>query len=122
MALHIPRICTDSCRVDIRPRPDTPHRWQLYCCDHGLHILWCTDDQARDLYWDLYSQDLFTAKYSYTNRRNVMKRKYRDESKTHESRESRKEEQRETRMERMGYRETASGRMVKSSPRRSLFN
>lgn len=51
-----------------------------------------------------------------------MKRKYRDESKTHESRESRKEEQRETRMERMGSRETESGRMVKSSPRRSLIS
>ena len=51
-----------------------------------------------------------------------MKKRYRDESAAHERRESRSEERRETAMERKGYRETASGRMVKSSPRRSLFS
>jgi hypothetical protein len=51
-----------------------------------------------------------------------MKKRYRDNTAAHERRESRSQEQREERMERRGYRETASGRMVKSSPRRSLFN
>ncbi len=52
----------------------------------------------------------------------IMKKRYRDESKRHESRESKSEERRETAMEKRGYKETESGRMVKSSPRRSLLS
>lgn len=51
-----------------------------------------------------------------------MKRKYRDESKRHENAENKRKESRETEMEKRGYRETAAGRMVKSSPRRSLLS
>lgn len=121
MALHIPRSCSDSCRVHIRPRPDTPHRWQLYCCDHFKHIKWCTDQQAQELYQDLYGQDLLSLNIHTNQQERTMKKRYRDESRAHERRESRSQEQREERMERRGYRETESGRMVKSSPRRSLM-
>lgn len=50
----------------------------------------------------------------------IMKKRYKDESERHERRESRSQEQREERMESRGYRETESGQMVKSQPRRSL--
>lgn len=120
MALHIPRSCCDSCRVHIRPRPDTPHRWQLYCCDHHKHIKWCNDTQAQELYHALYGQDLLSLNIQTNQKETIMKKRYRDESKKHESRESRSEERRETRMEQRGYVESATGQMIKSSPRRSL--